>query len=301
MAVGNRHVDIAKAIKEAHDSVASAEGLEWISAVSAVGRLKPHFKNSAYAAQMRICEHAYAKLVRARARRYIIGDTSRDDFPVPHVFWWAKGHAALNQDWPTGSFSTPINDTEHRAFGVSFVLEDIELMLPADAQSNAPEPAASNAPELAASSNKIFLVHGRDEAAKHEVALFLHSIGLEPIILHLRPNGGRHLLTKFREEAEGANFAVVLMTPDDEGRMADSETAFQGRARQNVVFELGFFIGKIGPANVAALMKPGVEKPSDFDGIAYIPYGPNTSWKTELAREMHHAKIPFDTKAVLTA
>jgi predicted nucleotide-binding protein len=240
---------------------------------------------------MRICEHAYGKLIRAKARRYLIGDAIRDDAAIPHVFWWAKGHAALTQDWPTGSFSTYINDIEHRAFGVSFVREDIEVMILEDAQPTAPEPAPG--------SKKIFLVHGRDEAAKNEVALFLRNLGLDPIILHLRPNGGRHLLTKFREESEGANFAVVLMTPDDVGGIAGADV--QPRARQNVVFELGFFIGKLGPEHVAALLKSDVEKPSDFDGIAYIPYGQGASWKTELAREMHHAKIPFDTATVLTA
>jgi predicted nucleotide-binding protein len=125
------------------------------------------------------------------------------------VFWWAKGHAALTQDWLTGSFSTYINDIEHRAFGLLFVREDIELMIPADSPATTAVPAAP--------SNKVFLVHGRDEAARNEVALFLRAIGLDPIILHLRPNGGRHLLTKFREESEGAKFAVVLMTPDDTG------------------------------------------------------------------------------------
>jgi len=293
MAVGNRHVDIAKAFKEAQASMKSAGSLDWISAASAVAQLKPCLKNSAYAAQMRICEHAYAKLVRGKARRYMVGDTAHDDTAIPYVFWWAKGHAALTQDWPTGSFSTYINDVEHRAFGVSFVQEDIELMIPADAPPDAPEPAPA--------SNKVFLVHGRDEAAKNEVALFLRTIGLDPVILHLRPNGGRHLLTKFREESGGAGFAVVLMTPDDMGGIAGADADLQPRARQNVVFELGFFIGKLGPAHVAALLKSAVEKPSDFDGIAYISYGPGTSWKTELAREMHHAKIPFNATAVLTA
>jgi predicted nucleotide-binding protein len=293
MAVGNRHVDVGKALKEAQDLIASAESIEWISAASAVAQLKPFLKNSAYAAQMRICEHAYAKLVRAKARRYLVGDSGRDDIPVPHVFWWAKGHAALTQDWSTGSFSTYINDIEHRSFGLSFVREDIELMIPAD--------AAVNTAITAAPSNKVFLVHGRDEAARNEVALFLRAIGLDPIILHLRPNGGRHLLTKFREESEGATFAVVLMTPDDIGGIAEVDAGVQPRARQNVVFELGFFIGKLGPGNVAALLKSAVEKPSDFDGIAYIAHGPGTSWKTELARELHHAKVVFDATAVLTA
>lgn len=151
-----------------------------------------------------------------------------------------------------------------------------------------------------APTDKIFLVHGRDDVAKNEVALFLRAIGLDPIILHLRPNGGRHLLTKFREESEGASFAVVLMTPDDEGSIAGAD-ARQPRARQNVVFELGFFIGKLGPANVAALLKGDVEKPSDFDGIAYIPHDAAGQWKTLLARELHHAKIPFDPAKAFSA
>jgi predicted nucleotide-binding protein len=148
--------------------------------------------------------------------------------------------------------------------------------------------------------HKIFLVHGRDDSAKNAVALFLRAIGLEPIILHQRPNGGRHLLTKFREEADGASFAVILMTPDDEGGLAGAPDR-RPRARQNVVFELGFFIGKLGPANVAALVTGDVEKPSDFDGIAYISFDLNGHWKTDLARELHHAKVPFDPAKAFTA
>jgi Predicted nucleotide-binding protein containing TIR-like domain/Hypothetical protein (DUF2513) len=149
-------------------------------------------------------------------------------------------------------------------------------------------------------SNKVFVVHGHDDAAENEVALFLRGIGLEPIILHLRPNGGRGLLTKFREESEGASFAVVLMTPDDEGGPV-STAARRTRARQNVVFELGFFIGQLGPAKVAALVKDDVENPSDFDGIAYTKFDSGGRWKTELARELHHAKVPFDAAKALTA
>lgn len=81
------------------------------------------------------------------------------------------------------------------------------------------------------------------------------------------------------------------MTPDDEGGLSGTDNR-RPRARQNVVFELGFFIGKLGPARVAALLKG--EKPSDFDGIAYIGLDPNSRWKTDLARELHHALVPFD-------
>ena len=149
-------------------------------------------------------------------------------------------------------------------------------------------------------SNKVFLVHGHDSTTLNAVALFLRAIGLDPIILRQRPNGGRHLLTKFREESEGASFAVVLMTPDDEGGIA-GKTERHLRPRQNVVFELGFFIGRLGPANVVALMKGNVEKPSDFDGIGYIEFDGSGRWKTELARELHHAGVPFNPAAVFTA
>jgi predicted nucleotide-binding protein len=148
-------------------------------------------------------------------------------------------------------------------------------------------------------SRKVFVVHGRDDATKNEVALFLSSIGLEPIILHTRPHGGRNILTKFQEESQGAGFAVILMTPDDEGALV-GET-LQKRARQNVVFELGFFIGKLGTSNVAALVKGHIEKPSDFDGIGYIDFDAKGEWKRLLAREMQYTQIPFDASKVFTA
>ncbi|MFZ3326146.1 MAG: nucleotide-binding protein, partial [Methylocella sp.] len=148
-------------------------------------------------------------------------------------------------------------------------------------------------------SRKVFLVHGRDNDAKNEVARFLGKIGLEEIILHERPNSGRHLLTKFQEESEGASFAVVLITPDDEGGL--SGEAPRKRARQNVVFELGFFIGKLGAARVAPLVKGDVEKPSDFDGVGYITLDPAGAWKGLLARELKAAKVPFEAEKVFEA
>jgi len=147
--------------------------------------------------------------------------------------------------------------------------------------------------------SKVFIVHGHDNEAKTEVALFLHRIDLEPIILHERPNLGRHLLTKFQEEAEGVGFAVVLITPDDEGALKDEP--LRGRARQNVVFELGFLIGKLGPSRVAALVKGNVERPSDFDGVGYITLDPAGGWKGHLARELRAVGIPFDANKALDA
>jgi predicted nucleotide-binding protein len=161
--------------------------------------------------------------------------------------------------------------------------------------------AASIPPPVMASSlfsKKVFLVHGRDDAAKNEVAFFLRAIGLEPIILHLRANGGRHLLTKSREESEGAGFAVVLMMTRAVLLVA---RRFAPEHCRTTVFELGFFIGKLGPDHVAALLNSDVETPSDFERIAFISFDSGRRWKTELARELHHAKVPFDPAKALLA
>jgi predicted nucleotide-binding protein len=266
---------------------------EWITAAEAVRLLKPVLKTQREI-QGTICKRAYHGIIRSRAQRFVIGNETRDNVELPKRFWWAGGQEALTQNWQAGDFDTwPAGEVHMEAFGVSFLRADIEKMIPAEMPAE-PSPAGSSQP-----SRKVFLVHGRDNAVKHEVALFLRKIGLEDIILHERPNGGRRLLTKFREEADGAAFAVILMTPDDEGCVV-GETS-RPRARQNVVFELGFFIGKLGPANVAALVKGDLEKPSDFDGIAYIALDPAGNWKKELARELNHAKVPFDTAKVLTA
>jgi predicted nucleotide-binding protein len=146
-------------------------------------------------------------------------------------------------------------------------------------------------------SRRVFVVQGHDEGAREAVARFIERIGLEPIILHERPNKGRTLITKFREEAMGAAFAAVLMTPDDRGAKAGEPTT-QPRARQNVVFELGFFIGRFGPERVAALIKGNVEPPSDFEGVVYINLD-DTGWKQELAKELEAAGFEVDWNKVM--
>lgn len=152
---------------------------------------------------------------------------------------------------------------------------------------------SSETPRSVTMSNGIFVVHGHDEGAREAVARFIGQIGLEPIILHERPNKGRTLITKFREESADIGFAVVLMTPDDHGAKADESDA-QPRARQNVVFELGFFIGKLGPERVAALVKGNIERPSDFEGVVYIDLDDACGWKLKLTRELEAAGFKID-------
>jgi hypothetical protein len=139
-------------------------------------------------------------------------------------------------------------------------------------------------------SNEVFIVHGHDNI-RHAVANFLTSLSLRPIMLDDRPNRGQTVIEKLEEHAY-ASFAVVLLTPDDEGRKKDSG-ALNLRPRQNVVFELGYFFAQVGRHKVCALYVPGVELPSDIHGLLYIPLDESGGWKYQLQKELNAAGVPI--------
>lgn len=141
------------------------------------------------------------------------------------------------------------------------------------------------------SPNRVFVVHGQNKSARNQIVSFLSKVGLNGIVLHEQPNMGRHLLTKFIEEAELVTFAIVLMTDDDVGGLKDSDLA--PRARQNVILELGYFLAHLGQQKICALVTPGLETPSDFDGIVYISMDSDGEWETELRRELRAAGMPL--------
>lgn len=136
----------------------------------------------------------------------------------------------------------------------------------------------------------IFLVHGHDLQRRETVRRFLETItDRNVVVLADQPNRGQDILGKLLSHAQEAAFAVVLLTPDDHGGKHGT-AADLARARQNVVFELGMFIGLLGRARVAALNDPSIELPTDFSGVAYIPID-GESWQIELARELKAADI----------
>jgi len=139
-------------------------------------------------------------------------------------------------------------------------------------------------------------VHGHDEALKNEVARFIERLGIEAIILHERASVGRTIIEKI-EYYSNVSFGIVLYSPCDIG--GQSENDLQPRARQNVVFEHGYLIGKIGRENVVALVKDNVEKPSDISGIVYIDYNSN-DWKLSLAIEMKEVGFNIDLNRILS-
>ena len=114
------------------------------------------------------------------------------------------------------------------------------------------------------------------------------TLGLEPVILHEQANLGRTIIEKFEDHAH-VGFAVALLTPDDAGSLQGEENSSKPRARQNVIFEFGYFIGKLGRERVCALVKGDVEKPSDYDGVLYISLNDPNDWKIELIKELKAA------------
>jgi predicted nucleotide-binding protein len=142
---------------------------------------------------------------------------------------------------------------------------------------------------------KVFIVHGHDNLAKMETAKFIEQLGLIPIILHEQASSGFTIIEKI-ENYSNVGFGVVLYTPCDLGAKKGNETELKLRARQNVVFEHGFLIGKIGRKNVVALVKGDVETPNDISGVVYISM--NNNWKLDLAKELRNTGFQVDMNKV---
>jgi predicted nucleotide-binding protein len=143
----------------------------------------------------------------------------------------------------------------------------------------------------------VFLVHGHDDAAKETAARFLERFDLNVIILHEQPNLGRTIIEKF-EDYTNVGYAVVLLTPDDVGRGCDEKTE-QSRSRQNVILELGYFLGVLGRTRVCALKTEGVEVPSDLSGVLYVLLDDAGTWRLKLATEIRGAGIEIDLNKVM--
>ena len=131
---------------------------------------------------------------------------------------------------------------------------------------------------------EVFIVHGRDHNPMKELKAMLKKFGLNPIVLHEQPSGSRTIVEKL-EKYSDVGYAFVILTPDDlslsaagrilqfeDGRYQMTEDIYARRARQNVILEFGYFVGKLGRDRVCCLHKGDVERPSDMSGIVYIPF-----------------------------
>jgi predicted nucleotide-binding protein len=221
--------------------------------------------------------------------RKVFGDSSKYLEDLVHINFfptWSMSKNSYNECWRSGK-SEMLN-----LFTV--MLEELELF-------STPQKVDRVHKAGVEFSKRIFVVHGRDEAMKQAVARVLEKIELNPIILHEQPNEGRTIIEKFTDYSD-VSFAVVLLSPDD---LAHSKNKTQKdakfRARQNVIFELGFFVGKLGRNRVLVLYQEekNFEMPSDYSGVLYTPYDKSGQWQHALVKELQTCGFDVDANKLL--
>jgi predicted nucleotide-binding protein len=143
------------------------------------------------------------------------------------------------------------------------------------------------------SNDTVFIIHGHDDEMKKDVQLFISRAKLNGIVLHEKPDKNRTIIEKLIEEGNSAAYVIALLSPDD--------TQEDGtiRARQNVVLEIGYFIGRLGREKVRLLRKGDVVIPSDLQGILYEIYDEKGAWRINLLKELQAAGLPIDSKEVI--
>jgi predicted nucleotide-binding protein len=185
----------------------------------------------------------------------------------------------LGRVYRSSSLSEYIEDFRYDLYNditrLESILEKLELISEPEGKSN--EPIMNTT-----SKSSIFIVHGAD-SVRYELKDLLKEWGLNPIILDEQASLGRTIIEKFEDHSSEAECAIILLTPDDEGRRKDT-AEWKPRARQNVIFEHGYFVGRLGRDKVICLHKSDIELPSDISGIIYTPFINNL--KDEIYRKL---------------
>lgn len=134
---------------------------------------------------------------------------------------------------------------------------------------------------------KVFIVHGRNNEVKQEVSRFIERHGIETIVLHEQASVGMTIIEKIEHYSNDADFALILYTACDHGRgVHEIKILPKNRARQNVVFEHGYLMAKLGRENVCALVQADIETPNDISGVVYVSLDPSGAWKLEVLKEL---------------
>lgn len=199
---------------------------------------------------------------------------------------WVKTHRSLDSFWNfiKQKYSTYAERRTYLSEEFTPLLDTLEFGTINSPKSNQP---VNQTPVIARNKRKVFIVHGHDNEVKQEIGRFIEGIGLDVIILHEQANAGMTIIEKIERYSNDADFALVLYTPCDRGRGAHESTIpARNRARQNVVFEHGYLMAKLGRENVCALVKGEIETPNDISGVVYVNLDTRGAWKTEVAKEL---------------
>lgn len=215
-------------------------------------------------------------------RRAVTTNELAEEFGRSVRMMYSLGPSSLRED--IDDFRSDIGTHLRR---LNSIRERLPLLQGAGGEVTAAEASAS------LDLRRVFVVHGHDLGAVDRVVRLLRELDLEAVVLRDQPNQGRTIIEKFEAHSD-VSYAIVLMTGDDEGKRSGSGDDPQLRARQNVVLELGFFVGRLSRRRVAALVEQNVEVPSDIDGVLYIPFGTDDTWRLLLAKEMRSAGLNVD-------
>lgn len=204
---------------------------------------------------------------------------------------WLRQHRNLDSFWGfiKAKFGTYAERRTYLSEQFTPILDTLEFGQPLQ-QPKKQTPAQSFTPPhqvVARNKRKVFIVHGRDNEAKQEVGRFIEKLGLEAIILHEQASAGMTIIEKIEHYSNDADFALVLYTACDHGRgVHESNLPPKNRARQNVVFEHGYLMAKLGRENVCSLVKGDIETPNDISGVVYVALDEYGAWKNEVAKEL---------------
>jgi len=147
--------------------------------------------------------------------------------------------------------------------------------------------------------NSIFIVHGHDHTKVTELENFVRNIGYEPIVLFKETDTGETIIEKIEKYSNQAIYAIVLYTKCDEGYPAGKDSQKKPRARQNVVFEHGYLMAKLGRNRVCAILSDdSIETPGDISGIIYKLFDENSAWKYQIAKSMKEVGINIDLNKI---
>jgi predicted nucleotide-binding protein len=201
--------------------------------------------------------------------------------------------------WSTGLDPNPMDGTtQSRAIRLQFVAQLRNMVRRALGAARDGVTVTASVERVAQPSpRKVFLVHGPADR-RHEVLRLLENGDLEAISLQEQVGQGRTIIEQL-EHYSDVGYAVVLATGDDVGRRAaDPPTKDQPRARQNVILELGWFMGRLRRDRVILLYEPGVELPSDYTAVIYISLAEG-DWQRRLARELKVAGMDVNIAKML--
>jgi predicted nucleotide-binding protein len=197
---------------------------------------------------------------------------SSEQFAKEYSKWGAYG-ISYSESSLGEEITDLYKDIDERLHRLDSIIERLELIpvsaVAAPAQISEKTDAASQR-----RSKKVFVVHGHNEVAKTNLEVLLNEIGLQPIVLHRQADEGLTVIEKFEKHSD-VGYAFILLTPDDvaypkaDEAKNDKDRKKELRARPNVIFEFGYFVGKLGRSRVCCLYTGDVTLPSDVSGMIY--------------------------------